>query len=152
MRLLNWENIVSGIVGAVLLSLIMWIFVVIGKVQNFLIPNGAIVAFAGECPNEEWTEYSLASNKFLMGTSDPRAAGTSGGDDKIVLTDKNLPKHNHKVHGTDHYKTPIYTDGSPDEYGTYIDNYTVTDWAGYQNPDPIPMIPLHVKVKFCIKK
>ena len=153
MRLLNWENIVSGLVGAVLLSLIMWLFGFIGKIPNVLIPKGAIVAFDGECPNEEWKEFTLAHNKFLIGTSDPSAAGSAvGGNDKIVLTEKNLPKHNHKVHGTDHYKTPIHTDGSPDEYGTYINNHTVTDWAGYDNPDSISILPPYVKVKFCIKK
>jgi hypothetical protein len=66
MRLLNWENIVSGLVGAVLLSLIMWLFGFIGKIPNVRIPKGAIVAFDGECPNEEWKEGTW--NRSLQDT------------------------------------------------------------------------------------
>jgi microcystin-dependent protein len=88
----------------------------------------------------------------LRGTPDEEHLGEHGGSDSYVLLEGNLPKHRHRVHGTDHNATPANTDYTAGEYGTYIENYAWTDYAGKENPDSVPTVPTYVNVQFCMKK
>lgn len=153
MTFIDWKSIISGIIGAIILSAIWWLLGLIGKAPTVLVPPGAIIAFSGKCPTDgTWQEYSKATNKFFRGSPDQDSIGTFGGADGYIMTTNNLPKHHHGVHGTNHTSTPANADTSHNEYGLYIENYTFTEYEGKENPDPIPTVPKYVYVQFCEKK
>jgi hypothetical protein len=146
------REIAAGVIGAVVTASVLWLLGTVGRVTTVFVPKGAIVAFNTGCPSD-WAPWAPATDRFLRGTAEPGAIGDHDGRDAVTLTAKNLPRHNHSIHGTDHTQTVGgTTDRSPDEYGRYIDGHSSTGYAGEETPDAISIMPPSVKVLYCIKQ
>ena len=65
------------------------------------IPAGAVMAFDIPCPKPDWTEYTDASGRVVIGTGGPtsrplKSRNETGETRK--LTERELPVHNHAVY------------------------------------------------------
>ena len=89
------------------------------------IPQGAVVAFVGECPSKElgWEPYTVGTGKFILGAGDRKGLlqyngphipegkkigdrieltlvqpGDQGGEEGHILTIPEMPQHRHSVY------------------------------------------------------
>lgn len=80
---------------------------------NASIPAGAIIAFA-DAPDGDvkrdcksvgngWEAFSAADGRFIVGAGqldeNVYIAGRDGGEDEVILSDSQIPKHNHGLRG-----------------------------------------------------
>ena len=112
------------------------------------IPKGAVVAFAEDACPPGWTDYNKARGRFLRGKDNEKIEGLAG-KDEVILSVKNMPRHRHRIHGTDHNLTPKHVDYSSNEYGKYIGSHAQTEYAGEEQPSAIALVPEYVAVRFC---
>ncbi|MGV6847499.1 MAG: phage baseplate protein [Marinibacterium sp.] len=65
-------------------------------------PIGAIVPFYGHefgdraCP-PGWSEFTLASGRFVLGASPTYRPGSFGGEESVTLTEAQMPRHQHRT-------------------------------------------------------
>ncbi len=114
-----FEKVVIGVMSAVILALIYWIWDLARVVRSdIFIPSGAIVAFNKECPEDGWEEFEPASGKFVLGRSKDMGLGETGGNATIP----SHGEHNHAVQfGRNEHGGRFGNDGIDDDWSTVKD-------------------------------
>ncbi len=152
---MDWKTIIAGVIGGVLTAAILYFAAVIGKIPTLLVPSGTVIAYDGTgCPSG-YEPYDAGENRFIIGAGD-NARGTTGGDEKILLTEDHLPIHAHRQSlsgGRGLQPGFKHTDAIDQAWNftAHGDNNThLTDTAGMGQP--VSNIPPFVALQFCRRK
>ena len=67
-------------------------------IQRATISQNAVVAFADRagCP-DGWTRFEAANGRFILGVSDSFDPLATGGEQRVTLTEAELPSHGHVI-------------------------------------------------------
>ena len=120
----------------------------------FTISEGIVVAFHGSrCP-KGWSSFNKANGRFIMGASEDRSLGETGGESSMHLTKEQLPAHTHI--------TQVNGGRSNDTFGATSASYTTlvgTQWADFKaaltsstgESKSVEILPPFVVLRFCVK-
>ena len=92
-------------------------------VQSNLVPTGAIMMFANNCPTVGWTRYSALDNRFPMGSPTGGQVGGDGLNELWAFTSR-------QGSGSQGFAAELIPD---------------------QTPSPAPILPPYETLVFCIK-
>lgn len=132
----------------------------LAQIQNAIgavgsIPTGSIVMWSGSDVPSGWALCDGQNgtpdlrDRFVIGASSTRAVGSTGGSDKVTLTEGNLPAHTHDISGatfTDNGQGGSLFSGGEDEIKT---GTSVTGATG--DGDPISIMPPYYALAFIMK-
>lgn len=92
------------------------------------IARNAVVAFVGRagCP-DGWTRFEAANGRFILGVSDSFSPLATGGEQRVILTEAELPSHNHTIGP---YEWGYSINGNGD--GARIDVDDGPPWRGHR--------------------
>jgi len=102
---------------------------IIDSLNGLVIPQWAIMAFTGACP-QWWTGYDAANGRFLLW-----AKSNFGGTDwsfTTTLTLNQLPPHSHYIEDTVILEEPKYYWFDNNYYSWYLRDDNNRPWVGWQ--------------------
>jgi microcystin-dependent protein len=116
-----------------------------------LIPSGSIVMWSGSNIPSGWTlcngsDYHIPDlrDKFIVGSGGKYAIGKTGGKEQIMLTEDEMPQHNHtgKVHDKDivnsgNNREKEYKVMHPDTYNWSFDSGSRTGYDRKSTSEPV---------------
>lgn len=141
------REIIVGVVTALVVSLIFYIWK-IAETVSITIPENAVIAFHDdECPDVGWEEYKPAYGRFIRGLDksethiDP--AGLRGVGSK---QEDLLGSHQHKIQVS-------YSGGQPGAWSlTHNDPTSSPEYSKMQPEGGVETRPKNIALLYCIKK
>lgn len=127
----------------------------IGKAGK--IPSGTVIAFDSiKCPNEEWSYFSKASGRFLLGAGKgsnltSRNIGDTGGEEANILSLDEMPAHTHSAKHAE-WGQFNWKGGGNDPHWNKTKTFTNYETGSAGNNKAHNNMPPFLTLTFCIKK
>ena len=152
---MNNKLVLYPILSAFLTAFLFWFLGPFKWVPVIDAPTGAVVAFHLEqCP-DGWSDFLPADGRFIFGMNqqnitDSRKLGETGGQESVILTIDQLPKHNHQnpMSGSIQLEREVLSIGSSTFKGSYSGKHSrPTDFTGSDTSHE--NMPPFIVLKYC---
>lgn len=157
--MVNWRDVITGVIAALLTTVALWLFGVIQHISvSVTIPSQAVVAFdSNDCP-EGWDKIPRADGRVIVGAGQGEKTlfqpNDRGGHETVTLEFANLPPHSHKITA---YRWYLYNQGNKTAWADdNIDgsgqNAKTVDTTSVGSSKEVEIMPPWISYRLCKKK
>ena len=128
-----------------------------GKAKD-AIPEGAVVAFVGDCPAAGWSPYAEGAGKVIIGANGEFTLGQPGGSKEMSLGTENTPKHSHAFQGK---TVALYGSAAAPGLNSIAAGHPTISLGGSYTPEgtvaesgnaePFSILPPYIALNLCRK-